>query len=151
MNILRAVGYECAGKPQWLLRIPQIRAEISALAVPVVDRAVIEGIFRVRRRRAIESMHGFRGYQAGRTFLVDREDLLAHVTAIEAGDDYVHETHRREQLAARVERMRRLHVGEAVRIPADPHTLSMRVPTLDRSIRSQPGRLESSSAARKIF
>jgi hypothetical protein len=41
-------------KPEWLLRLPDIRAELEHLDVPVVDRAGIERIFGLRRRRAIE-------------------------------------------------------------------------------------------------
>ena len=57
-------------KPEWLLRLPEIRAELEHLEVSVVDRAMIERIFGLKRRRAIELLHQFGGYQAGRTFLV---------------------------------------------------------------------------------
>ena len=63
-------------KPEWLLRLPEIRAELEHLDVAIVDRAGIERIFGVRRRRAIELMHQFGGYQTGRTFLLDRVRLL---------------------------------------------------------------------------
>jgi hypothetical protein len=59
-------------KKTWLLRLPEIRAELTAMEVPVVDRAVFERVFGVRRRRAIQLLHHFGGFQAGRTFLVDR-------------------------------------------------------------------------------
>jgi hypothetical protein len=58
-------------KKTWLLRLPEIRAELTAIEVPVVDRAVFERVFGVRRRRAIQLLHHFGGFQAGRTFLVD--------------------------------------------------------------------------------
>ena len=51
-------------KPEWLLRLPEIRAELEHLDVPVVDRAGIEHIFGLKRRRAIELLHQFGGYQA---------------------------------------------------------------------------------------
>ena len=38
-------------KAQWLLRVPEILEELRALDVPVVDRAVCERLFRLRRRR----------------------------------------------------------------------------------------------------
>ena len=40
-------------KKTWLLRLPEIREELSAMKVPVVDRAIFERLFGVRRRRAI--------------------------------------------------------------------------------------------------
>jgi hypothetical protein len=41
-------------KPEWLLRLPEIRAELEHLEVPVVDRSGVERIFGLKRRRAIE-------------------------------------------------------------------------------------------------
>jgi hypothetical protein len=55
-------------KALWLLQIPEIVALLETFDVPVVDRAVIERLFGLRRRRAIELLHRFGGYQAGRTF-----------------------------------------------------------------------------------
>ena len=55
-------------KAQWLLQIPEIVSLLETFEVPVVDRAIIERLFGLRRRRAIELLHRFGGYQAGRTF-----------------------------------------------------------------------------------
>ena len=57
--------------------LAEIVAQIAALEAPVVDRAVLEQVFGVRRRRAVELMAGFGDYQVGRTFVVDRQKLLA--------------------------------------------------------------------------
>jgi hypothetical protein len=43
-------------------------------------------------------MHRFGGYQAGRTFLIAREDLLRQLEAIRDGDAYQWESRRRERL-----------------------------------------------------
>ena len=63
-------------KAQWLLQIPEIVSLLETFDVPVVDRGTIERLFGLRRRRAIELMHRFGGYQAGRTFLIDRHLLI---------------------------------------------------------------------------
>ena len=55
-------------KALWLLHIPDIIAMLESFDVPVVDRAVIEHLFGLRRRRAIQLPHRFGGYQAGRTY-----------------------------------------------------------------------------------
>ncbi|MBL8216784.1 MAG: hypothetical protein JNK87_39055 [Bryobacterales bacterium] len=44
-----------------------MRKVLEELDLPVIDRAGIEQIFGVRRRRAIQLMHKFGGYQAART------------------------------------------------------------------------------------
>ena len=104
-------------KPEWLLRLPEIRAELEHLDVPVVDRAGIEHIFGLRRRRAIELMHQFGGYQAGRTFLVDRARLLEVLQSLESQEDYALEKRRRERLEDSVDASREHLIAMRVRIP----------------------------------
>src|SRR5665811_871506 len=104
-------------KPEWLLRLPEIRAELERLDAPVVDRSGIEYIFGLRRRRAIELMHQFGGYQAGRTFLLDRARLLEALQSLESRDDYAVEKRRRERLGDVVESSREHLMSMRVRIP----------------------------------
>src|SRR5664279_1773833 len=93
-------------KPEWLVRLPDIRAELEHLVVPIVDRAGIERIFGLKRRRAIELLHQFGGYRAGRTFLLDRARLLEALKSLESREDYTAEKRRRERLRDVVEASR---------------------------------------------
>ena len=104
-------------KPDWLLRLPQIRAELEHLTVPIVDRAGIEHLFGLKRRRAIELMHEFGGYQTGRTFLLDRARLVEALQALESREDYGAEKRRRERLGDVVEASREHLLSIRVRIP----------------------------------
>ncbi len=117
-------------KAQWLLRVPEILAELRALDVPVVDRAVCERLFGLRRRRAIDLMRCFGGYQAGRTFLIDRGRLAAQLEQIRDSPDFKMERRRKERLAERLEALRRLQAGARVAIALEPETLSSRLPDL---------------------
>lgn len=105
-------------QPAWLLRLPAIRAAISALSALVLDRAVIEEIFGVRRRRAIELLHRFGGCQAGKTFLIDRASLLRQLEALEAGGEFRQERARRRRLTEDLERSKAALRARAVAIPA---------------------------------
>jgi hypothetical protein len=116
-------------KPEWLLRLPDIRGELEHLDVPVVDRAGIERIFGLRRRRAIELMHQFGGYQAGRTFLLDRARLLEALQSLESQEGYTAEKRRRERLRDVVEASREHLISTRVRIPV--HAAAARA-SLDR-------------------
>ena len=116
-------------KPEWLLRLPEIRAELEHLDVPIVDRAGIERIFGLKRRRAIELMHEFGGYQAGRTFLLDRARLLEALHSLESREDYAVEKRRRERLRDVVEASREHLILTRVQIPV--HAAAVR-PSLDR-------------------
>ena len=104
-------------KPEWLLLLPEIRVELEHLDVPIVDRAGIERIFGLRRRRAIGLMHQFGGYQTGRTFLVDRARLLEALRSLESKEDYAAEKRRRERLGDVVEASREHLISMRVRIP----------------------------------
>jgi hypothetical protein len=84
--------------PEWYQQIPDALAMIRTFSVPVVDRAGLEKLLQVSRRTAIRIMHRFGGYQAGRTFLIARDDLLGHLEAIRDGDTYRGESRRRERL-----------------------------------------------------
>ena len=116
-------------KPEWLLRLPDIRAELEHLDVPVVDRAGVEHIFGLKRRRAIELMHEFGGYLAGRTFLMDRARLLEAVQSLESGEDYTAEKRRRERLGDVVEASREHLILTQVQIPVRAAAIR---PSLDR-------------------
>ena len=128
-------------KAQWLLRVPEILAELSALDVPVVDRAVCERLFRLRRRRAIDLMRFFGGYQSGRTFLIDRPKLLVQLEQIRDSADFKMEWRRKERLSERLEAIRRLQTGARVAISVAPEVLSQRLPDLPAGVGLTPGAL----------
>lgn len=128
-------------KAQWLLRVPEILEELSALDVPVVDRAICERLFHLRRRRAIDLMRCFGGYQAGRTFLIDRPKLAAQLEQIRDSPDFKMEWHRKERLAERLEAIRRLQAGAHVAIPVELEVLSRRLPDLPAGVGLSPGAL----------
>jgi hypothetical protein len=106
-------------KKTWLLRLPEIRMELVAMKVPVVDRTVFERLFGVRRRRAIQLLHYFNGYQSGRTFLIDRISLIEQLAPLEASADFALEHRRRQRLVESLESLRRARVGARVVIPVD--------------------------------
>ena len=118
-----------SAKPEWLLRLPEIRTELEHLEVPIVDRAGIERISGLKRRRAIELMHEFGGYQAGRTFLLDRARLLEALQSLESGEDYSVEKRRRGRLRDVVEASWEHLILTQVRVPV--RAVAMR-PSLDR-------------------
>ena len=106
-------------KKSWLLRLPEIRAELTAIEVPVVDRAVFERVFGVRRRRAIQLLHHFGGWQAGRTFLVDRLALLRQLEPLAESAEFALEQRRRQNLIDFLDRLRRSRAGARITIPVD--------------------------------
>src|SRR5579864_6787974 len=103
----------------WLLRLTPIREELLKLSVPVIDRAMFERLFGVRRRRAIQLMHYFGAYQSGRTCLIDRLALIEQLLPIEGSTDFALEQRRRQRLVDSLERLRRSRAGAHVSIRID--------------------------------
>jgi hypothetical protein len=101
-------------KSQWLLRIPEIVESLSALDVPVVDRAICERLFRVKRRRAIELIQHFGGYRTGNTVLVDRLELIRHLKNLGADSEVARERRRKERLSAKLDEVARQSAGARI-------------------------------------
>src|SRR5579863_5382843 len=128
-------------KAAWLLKIPEIIPMLEAFAVPVVDRAIVERLFGLRRRQAIELLHRFGGYQAGRTFLVDRLVLIAHLRRLAEGESFQRESRRKERLEQAVDRLRRHQTVARIRIPVAPGVFSRKLAELPRGVRLEAGHL----------
>ena len=128
-------------KKTWLLRLPEIRAELTAMEVPVVDRAVFERVFGVRRRRAIQLLHHFGGFQAGRTFLIDRLALLRQLEPLQESAEFALEQQRRQRLIDFLERLRRSRAGARVVIPVKTASDDAVGPGLPPGVQFEPGML----------
>jgi hypothetical protein len=129
-------------KPFWFLRVSEITSELRQLTVPVVDRAIVEELFRLKRRQAIELMHRFGGYQAGRTFLIDRAHLIQRLQELASGAEFEFEVCRRERLGEYLEDMRRQRRAIQVRFPVAREAFSRKVRDLPDGVLLRPGRLE---------
>jgi hypothetical protein len=125
----------------WLLRVPEILEELAGMNAPVIDRAVFERIFAVRRRRAIQLMHFFGGYQAGRTFLADRFVLMRQMETLHAGAEFVMERQRKQRLTEALEQVRRYRAAARVVLPVGTGALDRRLGDLPEGIHLQPGSL----------
>ena len=128
-------------KKTWLLRIPEIREELAGVEAPVVDRAVIERVFHLGRRRAIQLMHYFDGYQAGRTFLIDRLALLRQLEPLEAGVEFALEKRRRELLSESLEAAHQHLAAARVALSVEPGAPARRIGELPAGVQLQPGTL----------
>ena len=128
-------------KKTWLLRVSEIRQEVAALDVPVVDRVLFERLFHVRRRRAIDLMHTFGGYQTAQALWIDRAELVRQLEALEAGTEFALEHGRRQRLLDSLEKTRRHRAAARVILPVtgDANLRTMR--DLPPGVRLEPGSL----------
>jgi hypothetical protein len=128
-------------QPQWLLRLPEIILELEQLDVPIVDRAIFERVFEVRRRRAIQLMHHFGGHQVGRTFIIDRKRLLDQLRGWKGSENFDHEQIRRLRVVDELDRVRKLSPGRKVRIQVPSGARDNRLAELPAGIHLKPGEL----------
>jgi hypothetical protein len=127
-------------KPLWLSRIPEILSQLEAFNVPV-DRALVEHLFGLRRRQAIELLHRFDGYQAGRTFLIDRLQLMERLRSLEEGEEFQREGMRKERLRRAIDEFRRDQRAARVKIPVRPEVFSRRLAGLPPEVALEAGHL----------
>jgi len=128
-------------KPVWLLHVPQILQHLELFDVPVVDRGSIERLFGLRRRQAIELMHRFGVFQAAKTFIIDRRQLIDKLHAIADGEDFQAEGERKQRLVDAVDQLRRNRAALDVRIPVSPDVWNRKVESLPFGIALEAGHL----------
>jgi len=130
-----------AAKSRWLMQIPNIIEELSKLDTPVVDRAIWESIFGVKRRRAIDLMQRFGGYQAGNTVLIDRLTLICQLRAMHDEPEVERERERKQRLSERLVQLQKHRRAAAVRIPVGPEAAHCMVADLPPGVCFEPGKL----------
>ena len=143
-------------KPLWLLHIPEIASQLEAFDVPVVDRAIVEHVFGLRRRQAIELLHRFGGYQAGQTFLVDRRLLIEHLRRLADGEEFQRECRRQQLLDTTIDQLRRQQTAARVRIPIPPDAFGRKLADLSPGVALDAGHLHiafsgAEDLLRKLF
>ena len=100
----------------WFSRLPEIIEVLSALSTPVIDRSVVERLFHLRKRRAITLMHHFGGYYAGNSALLHRLDLIQRLRDLALSPSVLHESARKEKLAAQLIELEGSRAGAQIKI-----------------------------------
>ena len=130
-----------ACKSRWLLQIPEIIRHLSALDTPVIDRAICESLFGVKRRRAIALVQRFGGYQTGHTVLIDRLSLIKQLEAMQKEPEVEQERERKQRLADHLVKLEKHRRARAVRIPIRPDAVSCTMTDLPAGVWFEPGKL----------
>jgi hypothetical protein len=128
-------------RPQWFEQVAAAQEVLQASSALVIDRAGVEKLFGVSPRTAVRLMNRFGGYQAGRTFLIGREDLIHALEALGADETYASESRRRRRVTEDLEKVRRDLRSRHVKLPVTAGSAD--ATSLPSGIRvSQPGVLE---------
>jgi len=91
-------------KPLWLDRLSQVIEQLEQRAEPWVDRATLESLLGVGRRRAQQLLAQVPGQTIGASSVVRRDDLIDHLRHVAAGQDAYYERRRLKQLWSRLDK-----------------------------------------------
>jgi hypothetical protein len=152
-QLCRFVEHSCyaalglmAKLPRWYLRVPEMLAQLRTPATPpFLDRPLIEELFRVSRRQAIRLLGAVEGYQLGKTFLVDRETLIAYLAALETSGQAPQARARKQRVALALQEVANHAAAQRVQVRTTPDVLRRRPADLPAAIELlAPGKLQIS-------
>jgi hypothetical protein len=93
-------------KPTWYRNLPYILGQLRNHPHPYVDRATLEVLLGIGRRRAQQIMAPCISDRVGANGLAGREALITRLERIAAGDDAVYEVERRQKVARLIRELR---------------------------------------------
>ena len=118
MTLCYAVA-QMPDRPTWIDRSAEILAWLESEAPPFLHRGLVEAAFRLRRRQALRLMAQAGGYQAGRTYLIDRDQLAGFLRTRDSGV-VAQAVQRKVRLQEKVDEARRQIEAQRVRVRVEP-------------------------------
>ena len=94
-------------QPARFHRLDEILSALRSMTSTHLDRAAVEKLFRVRRRRARQIMAGLKGLRAGNAAAVSREALIARLERTAAAGVFQWEGNRRARVVEDLDLARR--------------------------------------------
>ncbi|MGA2132391.1 MAG: hypothetical protein ABSH50_08870 [Bryobacteraceae bacterium] len=110
-------------KPLWYGRLDEIIGELNGLAWPWVDCETLQTLLQVGRRRAQQVLRPCVTRQIGTSGMANREELIAHLRRLAAGEDVHYERRRRQRLAQTMEQLRQAALAQPKVLVEAPSTI----------------------------
>jgi len=127
-------------KPTWYGRLDQIIAELGDQPWPWVDRETLQSLLQVGPRRAQQILRPCVTHQVGANGVAGREELIAHLKRLAAGDDVHYERRRRQRLAQVLEGLRQSALAQPkVLVEAPTTVLNQELADLPDGVSISPG------------
>ena len=129
-------------RPMWISKIDGVIRELEGLPRPFVDRATVEFLLGVGRRRAQQILSPCITDRVGANGLADRDRLIDHLRSLAAGDESHYEVRRRRRVADTLARLRSEHMDRPRLLVEAPIELaSQEFENLPSGVRLEPGRI----------
>ena len=94
-------------KPIWLNRLPEIVRQLEASPEVWIDRPTLESLLGIGRRRAQQLLAPIASRKVGTSVVAGREEVIAHLRRLAAGQAAYYEERRREKLSRHLDQARR--------------------------------------------
>lgn len=128
--------------PRWISRINEIALVLREQPVTYVDRAKVEVLLGVGRRRAQQILAPCIARRVGANGLADREVLLRHLQTLAAGEAGDYERDRRQRVAGVIADLsRQRSENPQVLVEAPIKVLTQQLIDLPSGVRLTPGRI----------
>jgi hypothetical protein len=121
-------------KPIWYSQLDAAVAQLEALPSPWVDRAALESVLGVGRRRAQQILQPLICRTIGKSGLADREDVIRYLRALATGEPGAFEKQRRQRLHSLLSRPR-------VPVEAPVKVMNQELDDLPPGVHLAPGRI----------
>jgi len=129
-------------KPSWYSRINEIIGELEALPRPFVDRATVEFLLGVGRRRAQQIMAPCITDRVGANGLADRLGLIAHLRRLAEGETGYYERQRRRKVATILGQLHKERLERPqLLVEAPIQVVAQELANLPEGVRLEPGRI----------
>jgi hypothetical protein len=129
-------------KPTWYSRINDIVRNLQALPRPFIDRATVEFLLGVGRRRAQQIMAPCITDHVGANGLADRDRLITHLLRLAQGEEGYYEVQRRRKVAGLLHRLRMERVEQPqLLVEAPVRVVNQEFENLPPGVLLKPGRV----------
>jgi hypothetical protein len=129
-------------KPAWYSKIDGVIRDLQALPRSFVDRATVEFLLGVGRRRAQQIMAPVITDRVGANGLADRRALIAHLRRLAEGDDGYYERRRQLKVAAILADLRKERLERPqLLVEAPVQVASQEFENLPDGVRLERGRI----------
>jgi hypothetical protein len=127
-------------KPFWYYRLDEVIGQLENLPDPFVDRATLEFVLGIGRRRAQQILRPLVRRTVGRNGLAAKEDVIAYLRQLAAGDAASFEKQRRERLHAILDELhRRAREQPRVLVEAPTAVVNQELESLPPGVHLSPG------------
>lgn len=129
-------------KPIWYNHLDEAIQQLSSLPYPWVDRATLESVLKIGRRRAQQILKPLVRQTIGKNGLAPREDVIEHLRRLSSGDAVYFEKRRRERLHSILDRLHReAQEQPRVLVEAPASIVGQRLEALPPGVLLEPGRI----------